>query len=443
MGTVLLGRGLDVEGGAAKLQPEFKLKAVERLEAGESGTALSRELAVKRVILYRWRDAFRTGGALALRPKRGRPPKAEALALERARGPAAKARHLAEARRQIAALERKVGQQQVELDFFKQALRHIETSSQPSERPGATVSTPSSGARAQQQGELSVERMCALADLSRAGYYRHLQASAPRVEETLVRDRVQRLALENRHYGHRRIAALLSRAGVAVNKKRVLRLMREDNLLCLRKRAFVRPTTVSRHGWRIWPNLAWRLQPMAPNQLWVADITYVRLAEEFAYLAVLLDAFSRRVVGWAMASHVQASLALAALEMALSSRVLSPAGGLIHHSDRGVQYACGDYIARLAAHGIQPSMSRIGCPYDNAMAESFMKTLKTEEVDGRAYRDLIAAKGAIGGFIEQVYNRQRLHSALAYRSPMEFEADQPGSGAAAQQPLIPAATNCP
>jgi putative transposase len=120
-----------------------------------------------------------------------------------------------------------------------------------------------------------------------------------------------------------------------------------------------------------------------------------------------------KVIGWAMGDHLRASLALEALEMALASRALPPAGGLVHHSDRGVQYACGDYIARLEAHGIQPSMSRVGCPYDNAMAESFMKTLKTEEVDGRACRDLAEARGAIGGFIEQVYNRQRLHSALA------------------------------
>jgi hypothetical protein len=159
----------------------------------------------------------------------------------------------------------------------------------------------------------------------------------PRVEETLVRDHVQRLALANRHYGHRRIAALLRREGLAVNKKRTLRLMQEDNLLCLRRRAYVPATTDSRHAWRIWPNLAWQLEPMAPNQLWVADITYVRLVEEFGFLAVLLDAFSRRVIGWAMASHLRASLALGALEMALSHRAVPPAGGLVHHSDRGVQ----------------------------------------------------------------------------------------------------------
>jgi transposase InsO family protein len=297
-------------------------------------------------------------------------------------------------------------------------------------------------AKADTGAMLPVERMCALAGVSRASYYRSWRASAPRREETEARDAVQRLALGHRHYGHRRIAALLRREGWCINRKRVLRLMREDNLLCLRQRAFVPPTTASRHGWRIYPNLAWRLQPMALNQLWVADITYVRLAEDFAYLAVVLDAFSRRAVGWALAGHLQASLALDALDRALAQRVVIP-GGLIHHSDRGVQYACSDYVERLAAHGIQPSMSRGGCPYDNAMAESFMKTLKQEEVDGRAYRDLAAARQEIGAFIEQVYNRQRLHSALAYCSPMEFEDRLTPGGAAAQQPHPASIATCP
>jgi transposase InsO family protein len=202
------------------------------------------------------------------------------------------------------------------------------------------------------------------------------------------------------------------------------------------------PTTDSNHGWRVYPNLAWRLETMATNQLWVADITYVRLDEEFAYLAIVLDAFSRRAVGWAMATHLQTSLALEALDMALADRTIAP-GGLVHHSDRGVQYACGDYIARLDAAGIQPSMSRVGCPYDNAMAESFMKTLKQEEVDGRAYRDLAAARRSIGTFIDQVYNGQRLHSALDYRSPVEFEASLTMVGAAAQQPLPSSIATCP
>jgi putative transposase len=283
------------------------------------------------------------------------------------------------------------------------------------------------------QGELTVERMCVLARVSRAGYYRRWRASAPRQEETSVRDAIQRVVLGNRRYGYRRIAAQLRRDGLVANHKRVLRLMRQDNLLCLRKRPFVPVTTDSRHEWRVVPNLARGLVPTGLDQLWVADITYVRLAEEFAFLAVLLDAFSRRVIGWAMETHLRADLATAALHMAIEVRRPAP-GTLIHHSDRGVQYACGEYANVLAAHDIQPSMSRVGNPYDNAKAESFMKTLKQEEVDGRDYRNLSQARDAIGAFIEGVYNRRRLHSALAYRPPLEFEKNIRDLAVAAQPP---------
>lgn len=287
----------------------------------------------------------------------------------------------------------------------------------------------------------SVERMCKLIGVSRASYYRHWHESAPKREETALRDVIQRLALANKHYGYRRIGALLRREDWCVNHKRVVRLMRDDNLLCLRRAAFKPPTTDSNHDFKIYPNLARRLVPTAVNQLWVADITYVRLAEAFVYLAVVLDAFSRKVVGWAMEDHLKASLALAALELALKNRDVAP-GGLVHHSDRGVQYACGDYIDRLEAAGIQPSMSRVGCPYDNAMAESFMKTLKVEEVDGSNYRDIDVARSHIGSFIETVYNRQRLHSALNYLSPMEFEGRPISSAVMVQQKAL-ASTNCP
>jgi transposase InsO family protein len=271
------------------------------------------------------------------------------------------------------------------------------------------------------QGPLSIERLCGLAGVSRATYYRHWLTVAPRTEEIALRDVLQRSAVAHRHYGYRRLTELVRREGWAVNHMRVLRLMRTDNLLCLRRRAFVPATTDSRHSWRVVPNLARGMEVTGLDQLWVADITYVRLLEEFAFLAIVLDAFSRRVIGWALEVHLQASLAVAALQMALTAR--GPRlGTLIHHSDRGVQYACAEYTARLAEHGIQPSMSRVGSPYDNAKAESFMKTLKREEVDGRGYRDADEARGSIGRFIEQVYNRQRLHSALAYLSPAEFEA---------------------
>jgi len=264
--------------------------------------------------------------------------------------------------------------------------------------------------------------MCLLAGLSRAGYYRHWQANRPRQEETALRDRVQKLALANRHYGYRRLTAELKREGWAINHKRVLRIARDDNLLCLRRRAFAPQTTQSDHRYKVYPNLARSLELMATNQLWVADITYIRLDEAFVYLAVVLDAFSRKVIGWAVDNHLKASLALAALRMALASRAVTP-GALIHHSDRGIQYAGAEYIAELSRHGIVASMSRPGCPYDNAMAESFMKTLKQEEVDGTTYRDLDHVRAAMSEFLETVYNQRRLHSALGYRPPVEFEAE--------------------
>jgi putative transposase len=267
-----------------------------------------------------------------------------------------------------------------------------------------------------------VQRLCGLAQVSRAGYYRHFQASAPAEADTELRDQIQSLSLQHRHYGYRRITAQLARAGTEVNGKRVQRLMREDNLLVQRTKPFIPRTTLSRHSFSIVPNLTRKLIPSGLDQIWVADITYIRLIEEFIYLAVVLDAFSRRAIGWALDDHLEAALAIEALDMALALRK-PVAGSLIHHSDRGVQYACNDYAHRLETHGIAASMSRTGNPYDNAKAESFMKTLKHEEVNGKTYKTLADARRDIGLFIDTTYNTGRLHSSLGYKPPIEFEAE--------------------
>jgi putative transposase len=233
-----------------------------------------------------------------------------------------------------------------------------------------------------------------------------------------IRDEMQKIALQWPAYGYRRITAELQHHGFDINHKRVLRMMREDNLLCIRQRAFA-VTTDSRHNLPVYPNLVRTINPSAINQLWVADITYVRLRTEFVYLAVILDAFSRRVIGWALGQTLEAELALTALRMALRER--RPAPGLVHHSDRGVQYASLAYTELLKQHQAAISMSRKGNPYDNAACESFMKTLKQEEVYRNEYLDFQDAVASIGEFLERVYNQQRLHSALEYLPPAEFE----------------------
>jgi len=263
-----------------------------------------------------------------------------------------------------------------------------------------------------------VERLCRLAKVSRAGFYRFPpQAPGPDPDMEL-RAAIQRVALEFPSYGWPRITAELKRRGWAVNHKRVYRLMREDNLLCLRKRRFV-VTTDSDHDLPVYPNLARQMTLTGLDQLWVADLTYIRLELEFIYLAVILDAFSRRVIGWALDRRLETALTLEALQMALLRR--RPVPGLVHHSDRGVQYASRDYTQLLQEHGIQISMSRKANPWDNAACESFIKTLKYEEVYRTEYRDLADARASMGEFLEKVYNQKRLHSALGYLPPAEFE----------------------
>ena len=267
---------------------------------------------------------------------------------------------------------------------------------------------------------LTIRRMVELSAVSRASFYRSLAPRAAGSDADMdLRDAIQRIALAWPCYGRPRLTAELRRQGWRVNPKRVYRLMREDNLLCVRRRKFL-VTTDSAHGLRVYSNLARTMVLTTINQLWIADITYIRLQLEFVFLAVILDAFSRRNIGWALDRTLSAELTLTALRMAVSRRAIPP--GLVHHSDQGVQYASRDYTEFLQGLGIQISMSRKGNPWDNAACESFIKTLKYEEVYRSEYRDLEDARASIGQFLEKVYNQKRLHSALGYLPPVEFEA---------------------
>ena len=269
------------------------------------------------------------------------------------------------------------------------------------------------------QGNLSIERMCQLAQVSRAGFYRSFKEQEPQQEEMDLRSTIQQIFLEHRRrYGYRRVAKTLRQRNVIANHKRVQRLMQEDNLLAIQPKAFV-STTNSQHKCEVYLNLAGKMTLSGVNQLWVADITYIRLRGEFVYLAVLLDACSRKVVGWELSRKMTCDLTKTALERALAAR--QPTPGLVHHSDRGVQYAAQEYIELLAQHQIIPSMSRPANPYDNAACESFMNTLKREEIYAGDYRDLEHLREHLEEFIDRYYNNARLHSALGYRSPEQFE----------------------
>jgi putative transposase len=278
----------------------------------------------------------------------------------------------------------------------------------------------------QAQSGLDVEKMCELSRVSRASYYRWVQPSEEdRKEETELRQAIQKGSLEHRFYGYRRITALLRQQGWTVNTKRVRRLMNEDGLLAIRRRKFV-VTTDSEHQMRIYPNLARTLALADRDQLWVSDLTFIRMGEDFCFLAVVLDAYSRLVVGWSLGESLTSELAIAALEMAIERR--NPRPGLVHHSDRGTQYASHIYIDKLESIGALASMSRPGRPWENGKCESFMKTLKKEEIDARSYRNRAELKSNIAEFMEQIYNQVRLHSALGYRSPQDFENATGGPG---------------
>ena len=269
------------------------------------------------------------------------------------------------------------------------------------------------------QGGLSIERMCQLAQVSRAGFYRSFQEQEPQAEEMELRSAIEAIFIEHRRrYGYRRVSKALKRRGWLVNRKRVQRLMQEDKLLAIQPKAFV-STTHSQHECEVYLNLAKRLKLTGVNQLWVADITYLRLQGEFVFLAVILDAYSRKVVGWELSRKLTSELTISALQRAIGAR--QPAPGLVHHSDRGVQYAAQGYIKLLEEHQLIPSMSRPANPYDNASCESFMKTLKREEIYASDYRDLDHLRQNLEEFIERYYNRLRLHSSIGYQSPDEFE----------------------
>jgi putative transposase len=378
---------------------KFRCRAVERMNACENIVRLSRDLGICRTLLYKWRYQLEPENALSEGAASTKNSRESIL------------------RRDIGKLKRLLADKTVEVDFFRGALQKVKARRQQSDISGEKASTTKF--EMPLQGSLSIERMCQLAQVSRAGFYRFLQRQAPAEEEMTTRCAIQEIALEHRQrYGYRRVTAELRRRGMMVNHKRVSRMMRADNLLTIRNPE-LGPVTDSDRELEIYLNLASRMKLCGPNQLWIADITYIRLKTEFVYLAVILDAFSRKVVGWSLDRCLQARLPLDALRKAIANR--QPLPGVVHHSDRGVQYACGDYIQVLRCHRMIPSISRPGYPYDNANCESFMKTLKQEEIYANEYRDLEHLIESVEAFIEYYYNRCRLHSALGYCPPEEFE----------------------
>ena len=273
---------------------------------------------------------------------------------------------------------------------------------------------------------LTVSDAIRMLNVGKSGYYEWLRKpdldpDSMRVEMD-IRDEMQKIAIEFPRYGYRRMTIELHNRGYCINHKRVLRLMQEDNLLCVKKH-FKPLTTDSNHHHRVYPNLIKDLKTTQPNQVWASDITYVQLIDEFVYLAVMLDLFTRKCIGWKLGRTIDTQLTLTALDQAIRQRWTPDLSGIVHHSDQGVQYASNVYVDRLKDHGFQISMSRKGNPYDNAFVESFIKTLKYEEVYLNEYETFSDALENIGGFIDDVYNKKRLHSSLGYKSPEAFEKE--------------------
>ena len=378
---------------------KFRIRAVERMNSCDNVLRLARELRLNRGLLYKWRHRLDPANDQAQSEATVRNSTESTLRME------------------IDKLKRLLANKTVEVDFFRGALQKVEARRRNSGISGEQASTMQS--ETSLQGSLSVERMCQLGQVSRAGFYRYFQARAPIEESMTIRSAIQEIALQHRlRYGYRLITVELRQRGMNVNHKRVARMMRNDNLLTIRRRELPWATDWGDEV-EIYLNLASRLKVGGPNQVWLADITYIRLKTEFVYLAVVIDAFSRKVVGWALDRTLQVRLPHGALRQAISNR--QPPPGLVHHSDRGVQYACEAYIQMLWEHRIIPSMSRPAHPHDNASCESFLKTLKREEIYANDYRDMEDLAAGIEEFIERYYNRSRLHSALGYRSPEEFE----------------------
>lgn len=388
----------------------FQRDAVERMKHCKDISKLAEELGVSRGVLYLWK---RKGEGLLSLPgcrTTGTSGSSRRPAGEKDPGTGG----------QGCQPGGRVGPAQPGSKFFQKCLAKSRGVT-PAERRAWRNSIYDEICSWESQGQMTVQRMCELAGVSRASFYRDWEQKAPSEAEIALRDAIQRMALAHRHHGYRRITPLIQRAGFVVGEDKVRRSLKTDNLLAVRRRKFV-VTTDSNHRFRVHPNLAEAMELTAVNQLWIADLTYIRLRREFVFLAVVLDAFSRKVIGWELGRTLETRLPIAALEAAIASR--RPQPGLVHHSDRGTQYASNEYVKRLEACGAHLSMSRPARPWENGKCESFIKTLKREEIDARRYVSFAELRQHIEEFIEQIYNRVRLHSALGYRSPEEFESSQ-------------------